>query len=213
MDDVKHLSTFFPESSEGSSGHSEMDQSMDSESDTYFASLSGRHKSNSTTMTLNLSFSGISQISPIKPKSPNCDNELSSSGVSLSSPNMSDSARPSPSSSHPFIPKSPLGISGHSSHIWRRSSSRKCKTASDSDCDSPRKCERQGSTSYMTLRRTTKRKSRRSVCASSSYVCQSWCLSALVRDIWFCLRIHVLKLEWVMKRKDNHEMILSCCIR
>ncbi|KAK3092007.1 hypothetical protein FSP39_024406 [Pinctada imbricata] len=159
----------FDESSEAS-GHSEMEQ-MGSESDTYFASISSGSKSLPKTMTLNLSFSGICNISPIKPKSTiNCDTECSSSGVSLSpsSAAMSDSPRPSSSSGHPILPNSPLGISGHSSHIWRRSSARKSKIVSDSDCDSPRSAEKQGSTSYMTLRRTTKRKSRRALCTSTT---------------------------------------------
>lgn len=155
----------FQEYDDSSEDHtSPSDLECGSESDTYFASISKSDKNN--VMPFNLSFSTISsdQITHSSPKK-SCDQE-SSSGISSSPNTASDN---SPSCSYAFVPKSPLGISGHSSHIWSLNSSRKNTVSSDSDMSSPRCSEKLGATSYMTLRRTTKRKSRQSLCYSASF--------------------------------------------
>ena len=159
---------FFLDSSEDHASPSDLE--CGSESDTYFASISKSEMKNE--MPFNLSFSTISsnQITHSSPKK-TCDQE-SSSGIS-SSPNTATDN--SPSCSYAFVPKSPLGISGHSSHIWSlNSSSKKNIVSSDSDMSSPRCSEKLGATSYMTLRRTTKRKSRQSLCYSASFAEQHW---------------------------------------
>lgn len=133
-----------------------------SESDTYFASISKSDKN--VEMPFNLSFSTIpsDKITHNSPQK-SCYQE-SSSGVSSSPNTVTEN---SPSCSYAFVPKSPLGISGHSSHIWTLNTARK-NVSSDSEMSSPRCSEKQGATSYMTLRRTTKRKSRHSLCYSAS---------------------------------------------
>ncbi|XP_061174985.1 cyclin-F-like isoform X2 [Saccostrea echinata] len=155
----------FQEYDDSSEDHgSPSDLECGSESDTYFASISKSDKSKE--MPFNLSFSTISseKIIHSSPKK-SCDHE-SSSGIS-SSPNTATDN--SPSCSYAFVPKSPLGISGHSSHIWTLNSAKKSCVSSDSEMSSPRCSEKQGATSYMTLRRTTKRKSRHSLCYSASF--------------------------------------------
>lgn len=183
----------FADSSEDHTSPSDLE--CGSESDTYFASISKSDKNNE--MPFNLSFSTISsdQITHSSPKK-SCDQE-SSSGISSSPNTASDN---SPSCSYAFVPKSPLGISGHSSHIWSLNSSRKNTVSSDSDMSSPRCSEKLGATSYMTLRRTTKRKSRQSLCYSASFSGQHWkkcfyawslnemmnaCIFLRTRGIWF----------------------------
>ncbi|XP_062599123.1 cyclin-F-like isoform X1 [Saccostrea cucullata] len=155
----------FQEYDDSSEEHgSPSDLECGSESDTYFASISKSDKNKG--MPFNLSFSTISseKITHSSPKK-SCDHE-SSSGIS-SSPNTATDN--SPSCSYAFVPKSPLGISGHSSHIWSLNSAKKNYVSSDSEMSSPRCSEKQGATSYMTLRRTTKRKSRQSLCYSASF--------------------------------------------
>lgn len=172
-------------------------------------------------MPFNLSFSTISsdQITHSSPKK-SCDQE-SSSGISLSPNTASDN---SPSCSYAFVPKSPLGISGHSSHIWSLNSSRKNTVSSDSDMSSPRCSEKLGATSYMTLRRTTKRKSRQSLCYSASFSGQHW-KNVFMFEVWmkwwmlvyfwehveFDFRMKsnfILKKMW-MSLWTNHEIIVT----
>lgn len=166
----------FADSSEDHTSPSDLE--CGSESDTYFASISKSDKNNE--MPFNLSFSTISsdQITHSSPKK-SCDQE-SSSGISSSPNTASDN---SPSCSYAFVPKSPLGISGHSSHIWSLNSSRKNTVSSDSDMSSPRCSEKLGATSYMTLRRTTKRKSRQSLCYSASFSGQHW-KNVFMFEVW-----------------------------
>lgn len=156
-------------------------------------------------MPFNLSFSTIpsDKITHNSPQK-SCYQE-SSSGVSSSPNTVTEN---SPSCSYAFVPKSPLGISGHSSHIWTLNTARK-NVSSDSEMSSPRCSEKQGATSYMTLRRTTKRKSRHSLCYSASLSGQHWDGCFRVDTVWMqmmnacvwntCIKlfIHVhIVLEW-----------------
>lgn len=206
----------FADSSEDHTSPSDLEYG--SESDTYFASISKSDKNNE--MPFNLSFSTISsdQITHSSPKK-SCDQE-SSSGISSSPNTASDN---SPSCSYAFVPKSPLGISGHSSHIWSLNSSRKNMVSSDSDMSSPRCSEKLGATSYMTLRRTTKRKSRQSLCYSASFSGQHWKNVFMFEIEWndeclyFSENTWNLILEWNpilyskmwMNLWTNHEIIVT----